>query len=448
MPFLSTLFRLLDTCAVRYCVLHSWGMLPEELPSDLDIAVHPEDRQGFSAVLRELTAAGYCPVQCFNYLVDAYYFIFVWFDGTQLRSLALDTTFDHWRSGLRSLRGEEMVEGRVRLGTFWIASPEVEFTYLLAKRTWKGAASASQLSRLQFLANSLGRDAAERLAGRVFLGQARRRVVSACLAGSFDKLLPKIDVQPWLTGAARRPVDLARFLLRESLRMVRRWFEPTGLFLVILGPDGAGKTTLVERLRQELGPCFRRQRVFHWRPRVIAPRRNSGAFTTPHQKPPRGTLTSCLVLLGVALDHWLGYISAIRPFLARSGFVIFDRYYQDILVDPLRYRYGGPSWLAKALSRLIPFPDLPFLVLDAEEKTILARKREVSPQELQRQRSRYRRLTDEARQAVLIGTEDGVEATVSHVSQWVAVYLALRFRRRHARWLKGLPLQGKERSAE
>ena len=43
--FLLALFRHLDDSSTRYCVLHSWENLPEELPSDLDIAVHPEDRK-------------------------------------------------------------------------------------------------------------------------------------------------------------------------------------------------------------------------------------------------------------------------------------------------------------------------------------------------------------------------------------------------------------------
>ena len=43
--FLRTLFRLLDESEVRYCVLHSWYLLPEKLPSDLDLAVHPSDKE-------------------------------------------------------------------------------------------------------------------------------------------------------------------------------------------------------------------------------------------------------------------------------------------------------------------------------------------------------------------------------------------------------------------
>jgi hypothetical protein len=78
--FLKTLFLLLDECAVRYCVLHSWESLPFELLSDLDLAVHPEDRAKLPPVFRKLQELGYLLIQCFNYSVNAYYFVFCWFE--------------------------------------------------------------------------------------------------------------------------------------------------------------------------------------------------------------------------------------------------------------------------------------------------------------------------------------------------------------------------------
>ena len=88
------------------------------------------------------------------------------------------------------------------------------------------------------------------------------------------------------------------------------------------------------------------------------------------------------------LDYWLGYWLVIRPVLARSCLVVFDRYFDDILIDPERYRYGGPSWLARMLRLLIPKPDL-MLVLDAPEEVVLSRKQEIAPEEVQHQRRLY-----------------------------------------------------------
>jgi hypothetical protein len=72
-----------------------------------------------------------------------------------------------------------------------------------------------------------------------------------------------------------------------------------------------------------------------------------------------------------------------------SGLIMFDRYFQDLLVDPIRYRYGGPMWLPRLLNAFVPPPDLLLLVLDAAEEVILSRKRELPPVELRRQRASY-----------------------------------------------------------
>ena len=188
---------------------------------------------------------------------------------------------------------------------------------------------------------------------------------------------------------------------------------------------------MVGRLIEALSPCFRRERMFHYRPMVIAPQKETGVpVTDPHDVPPRGMLGSIVALFGVLLDYWLGFAFALRPFLVRSGLIVFDRYYHDLLVDPIRYRYGGPMWLAKFLGRLIPPPDLLFLVLDAGDEVILSRKREVSPGELRRQREGYRQFTLGAKRATMINTDRGIEQTLEEATRFIVGFLSQRFQRR------------------
>jgi thymidylate kinase len=142
-----------------------------------------------------------------------------------------------------------------------------------------------------------------------------------------------------------------------------------------------------------------------------------------------------MALCVLVLDYWLGFVFVLRPLLARAGLVIFDRYYHDLLVDPLRYRYGGPMWLAKFLARAIPPPDLLFLVLDADDEVILSRKREVTLEELRRQREGYQQFASGYKRAILVNTDRGIEPTVEQASRFVVEYLADRFQRRNARWL-------------
>jgi thymidylate kinase len=61
------------------------------------------------------------------------------------------------------------------------------------------------------------------------------------------------------------------------------------------------------------------------------------------------------------------------------------------LVDPKRYRYGGPMWIARMASHLMPQPDL-VLFLDADPEVLLSRKQEVSADALAASRSSYLQL--------------------------------------------------------
>jgi thymidylate kinase len=390
-------------------------------------------------VFQELHDKGYRLVQCLNYFAHAFYFVFVWFEDDALKCVAVDVIFQHRRSGLISLSGEELVAGRRRFDDFWVASPATEFVYLLAKKTWKKSVRPPQAQRLKLLVEKLGRPQAEKLAGKVFIGKLKAEVVEACVNGSLERQLGRIGAQPWRTSLLRHPLGLVRFLFGEALRVMRRWLQPTGLFLVVLGSDGAGKSTLVGRISQRCGACFRRHRIFHWRPMVIPPQKETGArVANPHAEPPRGKLGSVAALSLIFLDCWLGYLLVLRPFLARSGLILFDRYFPDLWVDPLRYRYGGPMWLPKFLSRLVPLPDLLLVLLDPQSEVILSRKSEVPLEELRRQQAGYRQFAEQNEKARLIKVDQGVEKMVGQASRFVIEHLAGRFERCNSGWLAAL----------
>ena len=218
---------------------------------------------------------------------------------------------------------------------------------------------------------------------------------------------------------ARAPLRTLTGRLRFYLAEARLHLNPPLPWVAVLGPDGSGKSTLLAALRsawpQSLGPVH----IHHLRPHRLNRRTAAtGPVTDPHGQPPRGTVMSVAALSFVMLDWWIGYWTRIVRQRAKHGLVVFDRHLLDVLADPLRYRYGGPSWVARAACRLVPRPDI-IVVLDAPTSVVRARKQEVTTAESERQSIAYRRLATAVAGAHLVDAtlppQQVVEAVISIV---------------------------------
>lgn len=169
----------------------------------------------------------------------------------------------------------------------------------------------------------------------------------------------------------------------DDIRTVPPW-------IVLLGVDGVGKSSILDLIKLNSFTPYRGIRIFHRRPGVVyaKPEEDSGVILH-YAKPPHNPVKSSLKLLVMVLDWIFGYWLHIRKWRSEGYLVISDRHsLLDMLVDPLRYRYGGPHRLVELVLPLTPQPDL-VLVLDAPEDVLEARKSELTKQQIKELREGY-----------------------------------------------------------
>lgn len=424
---------------VQYCILHGWQGLPEHLPSDLDIVVAPKELLLLERALLETKDIQL--VNLLQYVTTGYYFVLIFQEENQIHFLPIDAITEYRAGGRVWFSVNELLAKRRKWKEFWVTAPEIEFKYLLVKKIVKQSIPNYAAKRLQELSKELGTQAnkdVQHLLGRNW----GSKVLEWLLRGDWEAVERHLGtlkrVLKW-ERFKQDPLNPFRYWLPEIKRFWQRWLYPTGLFVVVLGPDGAGKSTLIEHLKTNLARAFRRTNCFHLMPSLLRRRNDSGPVTAPHGKPPRSKLVSLLKLVYYFLDYAFGYWVKVRPKLVKSTLVLFDRYYDDLLVDPKRYRYGGPMWLVKWLQRLIPQPDL-YFVLDVPVEKLRERKQEVEPEELQRQIKAYREFAFSKPNAVLLDGSQSVEEVVRQAQEVVLDYMHERYLKRRHLWFP----EGKE----
>jgi thymidylate kinase len=139
----------------------------------------------------------------------------------------------------------------------------------------------------------------------------------------------------------------------------------------------------------------------------------------PHGKPPRSAPVSFVKILIWLMEEWYAHLFQDR----KQTLLICDRYYHDLLVDPIRYRYGGPEWAARLVGKLMPQPDL-WLLLDAPAEVLQARKQEIAFEETSRQCNAYRAFVLNQRNHAMIDAAQSLDRVTADAEEAILNALA------------------------
>lgn len=376
---------------VKPLVLRDFERLPDSITGgDIDLALENTDQ--LPAAERAIRAfAAESRLEVTLLLRHSYVWEFKLRGTNPSRQFIVDvhTEGEGWR-GPFYLTTRELFAGARNVGQWWTPAPEHQammavFQHLLWGGFYKKKYHAlvprwiagHEEAFTACVARAFGSDIAPRLMEMIQVADARGL---AATVPELRRRLWRYRGLPDLFGSLSR---LAAFFWDELAITFRRY----GRWVVFVGPDGVGKTTVAGFLSAETKDLFRGARYHHWIPPWQKPLPSTvpaSAPKAPLREQPSGTSATILSAVRLARNVFrahLAYWFRILPHLLRQRLVIGDRYLFNYHLDPASVRYyGPPSWVRWAL-RLVPKPDI-VLCLYADPEEIHRRKPELTLEEI------------------------------------------------------------------
>lgn len=190
-----------------------------------------------------------------------------------------------------------------------------------------------------------------------------------------------------LYNLQKRPLSQIKQIISNLYYNIRNRINLVGLSIAFTGADGVGKTTVIDNIIQILSQTTRVQ-LYHHRPTIMS---NMGEvahnvglkksvdrdYDKPHRANRKSVINSLLRLIYYSADYILGHVFKIRKQLFKREIVIFDRYYNDVIVDSRRSAIFLPVKFLYNWGRIfIPKMKYNFLIT-ADPDVILSRKQEL-----------------------------------------------------------------------
>lgn len=433
---LEDVFRRFRQHGIRFCVLRNRDRIPRGLlqGSDVDVIVPAgTDASELMRIVRDLRPAHVVPHRT---TIEVYLPV-----GPLLLHVDFLIADREWR-GARYLTNRKILDAAGDDGGIPVASPLHQafcawFSSLTRRRTFK--------PRYVPLITAAVRDDRDGMAALLNDGFGRRlggELLHLAEHGGLqrsDEFAGRCRRAIWLRSLRRRPLATLRGVLRHYSAEVRRWAGPPGLAIAVLGPDGSGKSAVCTALASTSRAAlpFSAVQVQHLYERALPRlselkhgrfRRTPAAPTTvhdPHGKRPHSRFVSFFTLAYATIDQWLSRLCIGRRKLSRNMLLVHDRYMIEIVVDPKRFRFGGPAWLGKLFTRLTPPLDL-VILLDAPAEVLQQRKQEVPFDETKRQRDAYRALVGRMPNGRIVNADRPIAAVIHDVRRTIIEDLTSR----------------------
>lgn len=441
--FLTPFFKGLVDADFLWCVARGWEGLPDYTRHDVDIYI---ERKGYAEfrrkvyevasltgwdVFRDCKKSIYRPILLYK-SNDAGAFKFIQLDlflGAVLKGVPSRTSFE-------AMLGDRWLNEK----GIWCCNVGYMGVRVLLKELVQNGSLGSEKRERQVL-ESVSEDEEK---FRYYLQLELRdkslveKIVEFCLAANW-RGLESLAVQIKSNMPRLRLADWPR-ALAWSLASLKVRFRPFFRFFVVLvGPDGCGKTTVADAIAKEMdcnpfsltyrihssfGGLPRLRNIYAACMRVLGKKVEFKSDPTPGTRhmgmqKPLSPLRAIFYVTYYGIGLIVSRIKILRMY-PYFTMILADRYYYDYYY--MRGYQRCPNWYKRIFEFFIPQPDL-VLFLNRDAKRIYAQKPELSVEEIERQQAAIKRLVQSRGCFYEIDGNEGIEQTLKNVFHAISVQL-------------------------
>ncbi len=401
-----------------YCILRNYETLPQNEGDDIDFLVDYSDEEtkricsniiinlGWRYVIKYIET-GFTSFVCF-YVTD-----------TTVDICHLDAyTQLSWR-GNSIVSEKKIIATRREYNGYYVTDKGAEIATIVTKAFFgKGIKQKYRNHVVEDISNHINafRKVMSPIYGEAFINKiedvCRLKGIDGldCLKGEARKIISHNKIINYITITFKRIADKIDSII-----------HPKGKMIVFLGPDGSGKTTLINFEKNYLERFFPHNIITYHRGYEIFPPLKTGLGLSSmkgkistgksdltadkNEKKQRRSLISKLATWAVIIYTTLEFIignGVVKRKLRRGTLVLYDRYYYDVFTQPTTRDLIWP--FHRLFLGLVRKPDL-IIHLIASGEVIFKRKQDLNKDEIDIQNKYMTRLLQNCRNVYDVNTD-------------------------------------------
>jgi len=389
--FLNKFFNNLENQNILYCVLHGYDDLPYWYSGhDLDILINCEDMVATKNIIEILIFE--LGLKLFRYEERQQLFEYVIFSN-DLQIIVLQFLFQLDYRGIVLLDKDEVLENIQYYNGVKVANKHHDIIYaFLCWLFWGNKIKEKYLEALEletenpkvqfYFSNKIGIELQQKLFHYIKIKE------------SFNilKLRKKMLFKFLYGGIKKEPIYLLKSFIRRYYLGVKNSIKHRGKFIVLIGPDGCGKTTISKELFDLSKDLFRDVKYFHYQPRVFLKQSElDNSEILKEKNVNEFSIVFSYLRIIKNFVQFLYFYKNIFYYKLKQNLIIGDRYFYNYFYYPSSVKYSGNFQLVRLLYYFIPKPDYIFFILRAPEE-IIKNKRELEISEIEAQHLKIQNL--------------------------------------------------------